>query len=124
MSLASNEELLGEVSRGHIYSLYHNLHCLNLNFFLAIQPVGVVRIPRYIVNFLYLMFISALFHFRSLYVIHAPNVIRTDTAESVSIAVQGVATPVEVQVYIQDYPNRKKTLCQKEVEVKPGNVNL
>lgn len=50
----------------------------------------------------------------------APNVFHIGVNEQVSIAVFDAGNPVNVKLYLQDYPHRKKTFSQVQGQVKPG----
>eukprot|EP00794_Sanderia_malayensis_P006960 gene6960-7745_t len=55
---------------------------------------------------------------------HCPNALRIETVEQVSLSIQNVPGAVKFQLYFQDYPNRKKTFSQKEVEVNQGSPQI
>ena len=44
--------------------------------------------------------------------------------EQVSISVFDAGIPVNVKLYLQDYPHRKKTFSQVEGRVEQGNFKL
>ena len=50
----------------------------------------------------------------------APNVFHIGVNEQVSIAVFDAVNPVNVKLYLQDYPHRQKTFSQVQGQVKPG----
>ena len=50
----------------------------------------------------------------------APNVLHIGVNEQVSIAVFDAGNPVNVKLYLQDYPHRQKTFSQVQGQVKPG----
>ena len=54
------------------------------------------------------------------FAIMAPNVFHIGVNEQVSIAVFDAGNPVNVKLYLQDYPHRQKTFSQVQGQVKPG----
>lgn len=54
----------------------------------------------------------------------APNVFHIGVNEQVSIAVFDTGNPVNVKLYLQDYPHRQKTFSQVQGQVKPGKSNF
>ena len=53
----------------------------------------------------------------------APNMFHIGVKEQVSIAVFDAGNPVNVKLYLQDYPHRKKTFSQVQGRVAQGKVN-
>ncbi|XP_019632208.1 PREDICTED: ophiophagus venom factor-like [Branchiostoma belcheri] len=58
------------------------------------------------------------------YFISVPNLLKVGTEETVSVNVFNVANPVRVKVYLQDYPDRKTTFSQAEVDVSQDEPSL
>lgn len=56
--------------------------------------------------------------------IMAPNVFHIGVKEKVSISVFDAANPVNVKLYLQDYPNRQKTFSQVQGRVQQGNFKF
>ena len=56
------------------------------------------------------------------YAIMAPNVLHIGVAEQVSIAVFDAGNPVNVKLYLQDYPHRRKTFSQVQGQVDQGKI--
>ena len=56
------------------------------------------------------------------YAIMAPNVFHIGVTEQVSIAVFDAGNPVNVKLYLQDYPHRRKTFSQVQGRVDQGNI--
>ena len=54
----------------------------------------------------------------------APNMFHIGVTEQVSISVFDAGIPVNVKLYLQDYPHRKKTFSQVEGRVEQGNFKL
>ena len=54
----------------------------------------------------------------------APNVFHIGVKEQVSISVFDAGAPVNVKLYLQDYPNRQKTFSQVQGRVQQGNFKL
>ena len=54
----------------------------------------------------------------------APNVFHIGVNEQVSIAVFDAGNPVNVKLYLQDYPHRQKTFSQVQGQVKPGKSHF
>lgn len=54
----------------------------------------------------------------------APNVFHIGVNEQVSIAVFDAGNPVNVKLYLQDYPHRQKTFSQVHGQVKPGKSHF
>ena len=51
----------------------------------------------------------------------APNVFHIGVTEQVSIAVFDAGNPVNVKLYLQDYPHRRKTFSKVQGRVGQGN---
>nr|BAJ05269.1 complement component C3 precursor [Diadumene lineata] len=61
------------------------------------------------------------------YFISAPNVFHVGVPENVSVVVSGQNAPVTVQVYLQDYPHRKKIFSQIQADFtsdSPGTLTV
>ena len=58
------------------------------------------------------------------YAIMAPNVFHIGVTEQVSIAVFDAGNPVNVMLYLQDYPHRRKTFSQVQGRVDQGDAIL
>ena len=54
----------------------------------------------------------------------APNVFHIGVTEQVSIAVFDAGNPVNVKLYLQDYPHRRKTFSQVQGRVDQGDAIL
>ena len=52
----------------------------------------------------------------------APNVLHIGVTEQVSIAVFDAGNPVNVKLYLQDYPHRRKTFSQVQGRVDQGDA--
>ena len=52
----------------------------------------------------------------------APNVFHIGVTEHVSIAVFDAGNPVNVKLYLQDYPRRRKTFSQVQGRVDQGDA--
>ena len=53
----------------------------------------------------------------------APNVFHVGVKEQVSITLFDSGNPVNVQLYLQDYPHRRKTFSQIQGRVDQGKNN-
>ena len=56
------------------------------------------------------------------YAIMAPNVLHIGVTEQVSIAIFDAGNPVNVKLYLQDYPHKRKTFSQVQGRVDQGNA--
>ena len=52
----------------------------------------------------------------------APNVFHIAVTEQVSIAVFDAGNAVNVKLYLQDYPHKRKTFSQVQGRVEQGNI--
>ena len=52
----------------------------------------------------------------------APNVFHIGVTEQVSIAVFDAGNAVNVKLYLQDYPHKRKTFSQVQGRVEQGNM--
>ena len=61
------------------------------------------------------------FYFSNNFVLVAPNVIHYDVDETVLITIEGKQANPTVQLYLQDYPERKRMFSKlKNQRVRPG----
>ncbi|CAH1241049.1 C3 [Branchiostoma lanceolatum] len=58
------------------------------------------------------------------YFISVPNLLKVGTEETVSVNIFNVPNPVRVKVYLQDYPDRKTTFSEAEVDVNQVEPSL
>ncbi|XP_078580350.1 complement C3-like [Branchiostoma floridae x Branchiostoma japonicum] len=58
------------------------------------------------------------------YFISVPNLLKVGTEETVSVNIFNVPNPVRVKVYLQDYPDRKSTFSEAEVDVNQDEPSL
>ena len=58
------------------------------------------------------------------YAIMAPNVLHIGVTEQVSIAIFDAGNPVNVKLYLQDFPHRRKTFSQVQGRVDQGDANF
>ena len=52
----------------------------------------------------------------------APNVLHIGVTEQVSIAIFDAGNPVNVKLYLQDFPHRRKTFSQVQGRVDQGDA--